>query len=188
MKLCEIEKKYKEYLGKQEPPTQSKDKEQVWSQVQNKMQRPKRLYPVWYLAAASITLIMLSSFALYQLYLKNQTIARLQAALEEVNGQQQVMANNNRQLKGELEEAMNRPLPVDTVFITKVVYQEPEKRGQVDAEITETVSPLESVPVEQDQEMPVLANLQSEVESLEIEYGEKTGEGITPWRFTVKYH
>ena len=187
MKLMEIEKKYKDYLETQKQTPNKKEKEQVWSKIKDQVQQPKWENPIWYLAAASVALLLLSSFTIYQLHQKDQTISRLQSNLEVLKEHQTELVNNNTQLKGELVTLMNRPPQVDTVIITNVVYRIPDEHIETQLVINENEN-AEELPVMPDQEMPELANLQSDVESLEIEYGEKTGEGVTPWRFTVKYH
>ncbi len=188
MKLTEIEKKYRDYLETQQHQTPNReDKEHFWSRVQDRTHSSKWRNPVWYLAAASIALLLLSSFAFYQLNQRDQTIYQLQTNLETLEGLQAELVNNNMQLKGELKTLLSLPPQVDTVVITNVVYRVPDEYKEIQQVISENEIP-EELPVLPDQEMPELANLQSDVESLEIEYGEKTGEGITPWRFTVKYH
>jgi len=188
MKLTEIEIKYRDYLETQHHQTPNKeDKEQVWSRVLDRTQSKKWKNPIWYLAAASIALLLLSSFVFYQLNQRDRTIHQLQANLEALERLQAELVNNNMQLKGELKTLLSLPPQVDTVVITKVVQRVSNHPKEIEQIISEHEIP-EELPIIPDQEMPELANLQRDVESLEIEYGEKTGEGITPWRFTVTYH
>ena len=194
MKRTEIENRLKDFLDHQEPPVVNrKEKENVWRRIQNETQKKSLVVPMsWYLAAASLALLVVSIVSVYQLTQRDAAISKLQSELEEMRDHREQLVNNNLVLKEELITVTNRPRPTDTVYLTRVVYKTPEvdKTETTDKEVeaiaSEGTESLQSTSSEQ--KMPVLANLQSDVESLEIDYGETTTEGITPWRFTVKYH
>ncbi|XOV94843.1 MAG: hypothetical protein ACFHWX_09075 [Bacteroidota bacterium] len=184
MNLSEVEKRYKDYLKGQEPQTQSKqDKEKVWGQVQDRMHKPLRVSPTWYLAAASVALLLLSSFAFYELNQKESTIAALQAELKQSMNVHVKLEQVNQELTEELIVMKNTPVEKDTVYLTRVIYQEilNDNQRQIVQSLNNQGLPDSSF------DNPVSGNLTAGVESLEIEYGETTDDGITPWKFKIRY-
>lgn len=192
MKLSQIEKQYKDFIHKSETEISAyydelESKSKVWNRLMEPKQKLK-LIPIA-LAAASVTLLLMLWFTKNEIREKDQTIAQLTSELHNLKGNLQKTAIQFTELEQEYIALKELPSKVDTIYKTKIIYEKiMEQPEQI------VINDYEEYEYGGNQHLLVskegmfdLAGNQTDIKSINIKYGEKTKDGITPWAFTVKY-
>ncbi len=193
MKLSEFENQYKEFASQQESESKvvnQADKARVWDKVQLAMPAKRRSIPAWTLVAASVLLLVVSYLSFDGIQQRNAEIARLQEEVQQMKSGELRLQEKYKNVSAALTDLQNLPPRIDTVYKTKVVYQDREVYVEREPQIAENSYPKSGEPrnyISMGDEMIDLASLEDVVESIKIQYGQKNSTGQSPWSFTVTY-